>query len=167
MANHPRGEERPVQMNPWQSPSMHGDRARRDSRTCGERTCTPFVQLSHPGTPRPEWRKWQATAGFLARGSWPAPPSRANRPSGIRCRLSAHSCGGSSGFAANKGTCLVRRARYSLLVRSDDQTPSARVLHQTETGPSQSLRDSTKPAGCRRRRGMILSPAMDLDRGTS
>src|SRR5450755_1519468 len=32
------------------------------------------------------------------------------RPSGFRCRLSAHSCGGSSGFAANPGTfpCLSR-----------------------------------------------------------
>jgi hypothetical protein len=33
------------------------------------------------------------------------------RPSGFRCRLSAHSCGGSSGFAENPGTtppCLSR-----------------------------------------------------------
>src|SRR6202140_756288 len=50
------------------------------TQTCGERTCTPFDQLSHSGTPRPEWRKWQATAGFLAHGSSPAPPSRANGP---------------------------------------------------------------------------------------
>jgi len=49
-------------------------------QTCGERTCTPFDQLSHSGTPRPEWRKRQATAGFLAHGSSPAPPSRANGP---------------------------------------------------------------------------------------
>src|SRR3979411_93475 len=50
------------------------------TQTCGERTCTPFAQLSHPGTPRPEWRIWQATAGFLAHGSSPAPPSRVNDP---------------------------------------------------------------------------------------
>src|ERR1700730_2162043 len=56
------------------------DTAQGGTQTCGERTCTPFDQLSHSGTPRPEWRIWQATAGFLARGSSPAPPSRANDP---------------------------------------------------------------------------------------
>ena len=64
------------------------------------------------------------------------------RPSGFRCRLSAHSCGGSSGFAENPGTSRVLRARYSLLVRSEDKTPSATGLNQTETPSSQSLRQS-------------------------
>src|ERR1700731_3817543 len=50
------------------------------TQTFGERTCTPFDQLSHSGTPRPEWRIRQATAGFLAYGALPAPPSRGNDP---------------------------------------------------------------------------------------
>jgi hypothetical protein len=47
------------------------------------------------------------------------------RPSGFRCRLSAHSCGGSSGFAQTREPPRVFCARYSLLVRSEDKTPSA------------------------------------------
>src|ERR1700682_3072622 len=46
-------------------------------------------------------------------------------PSGFRCRLSAHSCGGSSGFAQTRELSRVCRARYSLLVPSEDKTPSA------------------------------------------
>src|ERR1700722_11736307 len=59
---------------------MDGDRVTSRYQTSGERTCTPFDQPSHSGTPRPEWWIWQGTAGFLARGSSPAPPSRAGRP---------------------------------------------------------------------------------------
>src|SRR5580692_11627839 len=59
---------------------MDGDRVTSRYQTSGERTCTPFDQPSHSGTPRPEWRIGQATAGFLAYGSSPAPPSRANGP---------------------------------------------------------------------------------------
>src|SRR6202043_2253172 len=47
------------------------------------------------------------------------------RPSGFRCRLSAHSCGGSSGRAQTRELPRVCCARYSLLVPSEDRTPSA------------------------------------------
>src|ERR1700730_3667492 len=47
------------------------------------------------------------------------------RPSGFRYRLSAHSCGASSGFAQTRKLSRVCRARYSLLVLSKDKTPSA------------------------------------------
>src|SRR5580704_13931662 len=109
-------------------------RAKRDIQTCGERTCTPFDQLSHSGTPRPEWRKRQATAGFLARGSSPAPPSRANGPVVFGAGFPL-TVAGAAPASRQQGNSRVGRARYSLLVRSEDKTPSARGFIQTETPP--------------------------------
>src|SRR3984957_8124332 len=77
------------------------------------------------------------------------------RPSGFRCRLSAHSCGGSSGFAQTREPSRVGRARYSLLVRSEDKTPSAKGFIQTETPPSQSLGVNTSRACCGAALGVV------------
>src|ERR1700687_1286900 len=55
-------------------------------------------------------------AGTTFPGEW---------PSGFRCRLSVHSCGGSSGFAQTRAPSRFCRARDSLLVQSEDKTPSA------------------------------------------
>jgi hypothetical protein len=82
----------------------------------------------------------QAAAGFLAHGSSPAPPSRVN-PSGFWCRLSAHSCGGSSGFAGDPGTSpdLLRPVFPLSPARRRDTVGWG--LIQTETPSSQSLRN--------------------------
>jgi hypothetical protein len=95
------------------------------TQTCGERTCTPFDQLSHSGTPRPEWRKWQATAGFLAHGSSPAPPSRANDPVVLGAGFPLTVAGAAPASLKPGNLPRVCRARYSLLVLSRDKTPSA------------------------------------------
>src|SRR3984893_7990411 len=120
------------------------------TQTCGERTCTPFDPLSHSGTPRPEWRIWQATAGFLARGSSPAPPSRANDPVVFGAGFPLTVAGAAPVSLQTREPPRVLRARYSLLVRSEDKTPSARGLNQTETPASQPSAQTSGmlPRGC-------------------
>src|SRR6185437_14966978 len=98
---------------------------------------------------------WQATAGFLAHGSSPAPPSRVKTQwflvQAFRSQLL-----GQLRLRVRPGNFpQIARARYSLLVLPEDRTPSARDSFRRKrlrVNPFGNL------AGCPDGSDMILSP---------
>jgi hypothetical protein len=106
------------------SPSMDGHRPRRypDMRRADLHSVRPTLSLRDAPS---------GMANMAGDGRFPGSRVIAGttfpgeRPSGLRCRLSAHSCGGSSGLAQTREPSRVCRARYSLLILSEDKTPSA------------------------------------------
>jgi hypothetical protein len=86
------------------------------------------------------------------------------QPSGFWCRLSAHSCGGSSGFAETREPpCLPRPVFPLSPVRRQDTVGWG--FNQTETPSSQSPSSGRARACCRDGLGVILSPPMDYTAG--
>src|SRR5260370_27261580 len=106
------------------SPSMDGYRPRRypDMRRADLHSVRPTISLRDAPS---------EMANVAGDGRFPGSRVIAGttfpgeRPSGFRCRLSAHSCGGSSRFASTPELSRVCPAPYSLLGPSEDRTPSA------------------------------------------
>src|SRR6478752_1652549 len=69
---------------------------------------------------------WQATAGFLARGSSPAPPSRVETQWLFGAGFPLTVAGAAPASRGTRELPQIFCARYSLLVLPGDRTPSAR-----------------------------------------
>ena len=118
------------------------------TQTCGERTCTPFGQPLTPGRParNGEYGRRRQVSWLAGhrRHRLPGPAAQWHQVQAFRSQLR-----GQLRLRCKPGNFPVRSARYSLLVRSEDQTPSAMGIASDGNAAESIPSRRTMPAGCR------------------